>query len=235
MIILGKIESFWAKTSSDRFVWWLRRRGVKVGDQVVFHQRKNVTIDLTRPCLLEIGNNVHFTQGLTILTHGYDWIVLRNLFHEVIASSGKVTVGNNVFIGYNVTILKGVSIGDNSIIGAGSVVTGRIPANSVAAGNPARVICTIEEYYQKRRQRYIEEAKEYARCIWSQYRRLPVPADFWEEFPIFLDGNESCNSIDIKRQLGNSFTHYTRNHKSIYRDFSAFLDDCGLEGYERIH
>jgi acetyltransferase-like isoleucine patch superfamily enzyme len=78
-----------------------------VGDSVIFHQRKNVTIDLTRPCLLEIGNNVHFTQGPTILTHGFDWVVLRNLFHEIIASSEKVTVGSNKFIGRNVTIIKG--------------------------------------------------------------------------------------------------------------------------------
>lgn len=228
MSILRKIESFWAKTSSERFVRWLRRQGVKVGNQVVFHQRKNVTVDLTRPCLLEIGDKVHFTQGLTILTHGFDWVVLRNLYHEVIASSGKVTVGNNVFIGYNVTILKGVSIGDNSIIGAGSVVTKSIPAGSVAAGNPARVISTLEEYYEKRRLCSIDEAKDYARCIKAKYGRTPIQKDFWEEFPLFLDGNESCEGIDIKGQLGDSFNHYARNHKSLYHDFSAFLDDCGL-------
>jgi hypothetical protein len=113
------------------------------------------------------------------------------------------------------------------------VVTGSIPANFVATGNPARVICSIDEYYKKRRQQYIEEAKEYARCIWTRYHRPPVPADFWEEFPIFLNGNESCDSIDMKRQLGNSFSYYTQNHKSIYHNFYAFLDDCGLEGYER--
>jgi acetyltransferase-like isoleucine patch superfamily enzyme len=228
MSIHKKIRSIWAQTSSGRFVQWLRKQGVKVGDQVVFHQRKNVTIDLTRPCLVEIGNNVHFTQGLTILTHGYDWVVLRNLYQEVIASSGKVTIGNNVFVGYNVTILKGVTIGDNSIIGAGSVVTRSIPANSVAAGNPARLICTIEAYYQKRRARYIEEAKDYARCIQSRYRRRPVPADFWEEFPLFLDGNKPCDDIDIQKQLGDSFAHHVHNHKSVYHDFPAFLNDCGL-------
>jgi len=51
-----------------------------------------------------------------------------------------VTIGNNVWIGGNVTILPGVTIGDNCTIGAGSVVTRDIPDNSVAAGNPARVI-----------------------------------------------------------------------------------------------
>ena len=51
-----------------------------------------------------------------------------------------VTIGDNVWLGGNVTILPGVTIGDNCTIGAGSVVTHDIPANSIAAGNPARVI-----------------------------------------------------------------------------------------------
>lgn len=54
-----------------------------------------------------------------------------------------VTIGNNVWIGGSVTILPGVTIGDNCTIGAGSVVTRSIPANSVAAGNPARVMRKI--------------------------------------------------------------------------------------------
>ena len=54
-----------------------------------------------------------------------------------------VTIGNNVWIGGSVTILAGVTIGDNCTIGAGSVVTHDIPANSVAVGNPARVIRSV--------------------------------------------------------------------------------------------
>ena len=62
-----------------------------------------------------------------------------------------VTIGNDVWIGGNVTILPGVTIGDNCTIGAGSVVTRDIPANSIAAGNPAKIIRTIEknELYEK--------------------------------------------------------------------------------------
>jgi len=55
-----------------------------------------------------------------------------------------VSIGNNVWIGGNVTILPGVSIGDNCTIGAGSVVTHDIPANTLAAGNPARVIKNLQ-------------------------------------------------------------------------------------------
>jgi maltose O-acetyltransferase len=55
-----------------------------------------------------------------------------------------VTIGNDVWIGGNVTILPGVTIGDNCTIGAGSVVTHDIPANSIAAGNPAKLIKMTE-------------------------------------------------------------------------------------------
>lgn len=55
-----------------------------------------------------------------------------------------VTIGNNVWIGGNVTILPGVTIGDNCTVGAGSVVTHDIPANTIAAGNPSKVIKTID-------------------------------------------------------------------------------------------
>jgi len=226
--IFNKIEKLYAKTSSERFVRWLKKKGVTIGENVTFHQRKNVTIDLTRPSLIEIGNDVNFTYGLTLLTHGYDWVVLLRLFNELFASSGRIKIGNNVFVGYNATILKGVTIGDNCIIGSGSVVTRNIPGNSVAAGNPAKVICTIEEYYQKRKGTYIDEAKDYARSIKKNFGRQPDYADFWEEFPIFLDGNEMNDDIPIKKQLGNSFSYYHQNHKSVYANINDFLKDCGL-------
>lgn len=56
-----------------------------------------------------------------------------------------VFIGDNVWLGANVTVLKGVNIGENSIIGAGSIVTHSIPANVIAAGNPCKVIKTISE------------------------------------------------------------------------------------------
>ena len=58
-------------------------------------------------------------------------------------------MGDNVFVGAITTILPGVQIGNNVIIGAGSVVTRSIPDNMVAAGNPAKVICSLEDYKSK--------------------------------------------------------------------------------------
>lgn len=57
--------------------------------------------------------------------------------------ANPITIGDNVWLGINVTVLKGVTIGENSVIGAGSVVTNSIPANVIAAGNPCKVIRTL--------------------------------------------------------------------------------------------
>ena len=84
-----------------------------------------------------IGNNVSFSFRNMLITSTHD----VNDFNKIIASS--IVIGNNVWITSNVIILAGVKIGDNTIIGAGSVVTHDIPANVFAAGNPCRVIKSI--------------------------------------------------------------------------------------------
>lgn len=91
-----------------------------------------------------IGNNV--LMGANVFITDTDFHPLassnRRYSHEKIKIS-PVRIGNNVFIGMDSIILKGVSIGDNSIVGAGSVVTHNIPENSIAAGNPAKIISSI--------------------------------------------------------------------------------------------
>jgi galactoside O-acetyltransferase len=62
---------------------------------------------------------------------------------------GPITVGKNCFIGCRSVILPGVTIGDNVIIGAGSIVNTDVPSNTVAAGSPCKVICTLDEYIEK--------------------------------------------------------------------------------------
>ena len=86
---------------------------------------------------IRIGNNVSMSFHNTIITSTHD----PSNFKTVIGK--PVTIGNNVWITTNVTLLPGVTIGDNTIIGAGSVVTRDIPSNVFAAGNPCRVIKEI--------------------------------------------------------------------------------------------
>ncbi len=197
---LDRVDQKISERHSKSYVKYLRKKGVKVGENTVFFGIKGV--DIPRPCLINIGDNCNIASGVWILSHGYDWAVLRELYHEVLCSSGKVTIEDNVFIGTNAIILKGVTIGKNSIIGAGSIVTRDIPENSVAAGNPCRVIMGIHEYYEKRKKQYIEEAKRYAYELYQDSGEKPTIDKFWEEFPIFLNRNITNKKLPIKKQLG---------------------------------
>jgi hypothetical protein len=102
----------------------------------------------TEPWLVNLGENVHITLEVKFICHDGGTLILRRFVPDLEITK-PITVGNNVYIGVRTIILPGVNIGDNSIIGAGSIVTKDIPPNSVAAGIPARVIKTTDEYFGK--------------------------------------------------------------------------------------
>lgn len=114
----------------------------------------------TERARLRVGDRTEFNNNLTIKSEGAgirigsDCLIGAHVeifdsdFHDLHPerrktgppATAEVEIGDNVFIGMGVRILKGVSIGSDAVIGAGSVVTGSIPAGVIAAGNPARVI-----------------------------------------------------------------------------------------------
>ncbi len=102
----------------------------------------------TEAYLITIGDNVTLTNNITFHTHDGGVGLFRSEF-KGINVFGEIKIGNNVFIGSNTTILPNVSIGSNVVIGASSVVTKDVPDNVVVAGNPSRVLSTLEEYKQK--------------------------------------------------------------------------------------
>lgn len=83
------------------------------------------------------------------MAHDYSYAVLRPVYHSMFYKAGRVKIGDNVFLGMRSLILMNTIIGDNVVVGAGAVVSGNIPSNVVVAGNPARIVCTLEEYYKK--------------------------------------------------------------------------------------
>ena len=227
--IVNKIKRRYALRNERAFVKYLRENGVRIGDGCHIGEPKTVTIDITRPYLVEIGNMVRMNKGFTLLTHDFATSVLTNVYGEFIPSSGKVKIGNNVYFAQKCTVMKGVTIGDNCIIGYGSLVTKNIPSNSVVAGSPARVICTLEEYYKKRKIKALEESLELANEIQRYYKRKPVPTDFKEEFVYFVSGNEieKYPELPIRHQLttmGDCFDRWVRDHKAPYKSFEEFLD-----------
>lgn len=104
----------------------------------------NSRIDALMPQFVEIGDNFISAPGSIILSHDSSLF-----FHEKKYRIEKVKIGDNVFLGANAIILPGVTVGDGVIIGAGAVVTKDIPDNCVVAGNPARIICSVEDYIEK--------------------------------------------------------------------------------------
>ena len=124
----------------------LVKMGLKVGKN--FKRLNGVILDPSHCWLIEIGDNVTMAPRVHILCH--DASTKQHLGYTKL---GRVTVGDNVFIGAESVVLPGVTIGSNVIIGANSTVTHDIPENSVAVGSPARVICTLDEYLEKEKAR----------------------------------------------------------------------------------
>ena len=113
----------------------------------------NFNLTLVDDTDIYVGDKVMFAPNVTVATAGHP--INPELRYQAMQYNIPVHIGNNVWIGANAVVLPGVTIGDNSVIGAGSVVTKDIPANVVAVGNPCRVIREIGEhdkiYYYKDR------------------------------------------------------------------------------------
>jgi len=123
-----------------------RQRGVNIGEgSCIYH---NVVLD-DQKGMITIGKNCVLT-GCTILAHDASTNKLLGLKYGEPSITQPVTVEDDCFIGYGSIVLMGVRVGRGSIVGAGAVVTRNVPPYSVVAGNPAKVVCTVDELVQKR-------------------------------------------------------------------------------------
>lgn len=224
--IIRFIKNLWVRRSSQSLINFYRNKGIKIGKGTIFRYPKNTTIDTMRPSLITIGNNVDINDHFSIKAHDFGHRVFLPLFGEFLSSSGVVSIGNNVYFGTNVTVLKGGIIGDNCIIGAGSLVNKPIPSNSVAAGVPCRVICTIEEYYKKRQEQWVDEAIVYANAIRERENREPTISDFRPEFGLFIDKHniEKYDLAPIKSRLKDKYEYWLEHHKAPFDGFEDFLE-----------
>lgn len=218
--------------NSDDYIKLLKMEGIKIGNGTYFFGITSTVIDTQRPCLLEIGEYCKITAGVKILTHDYSRSVLRMKYGDIIGEAKKTIIKNNVFIGMNSIILPGACIGNNVIIGAGSIVSGNIPDDVVIGGNPAKVIRGIEEHYQIRKSKYIEEAKNYARYL-SEIGTKPTIQNMGEFFPIYLERKKSeleRNNINTRLNGDNEkdiIDNFLKS-KPIYKNFDEFIKDCNI-------
>ena len=147
-----------------------KAKGVRLGKNVSIISPISPVIFSSEPYLISIGDNTTISFEVAFITHDAATRVIRNLSdgNPETVIYGTIEVGKNCFIGARSTILPNVKIGDNTIIGACSLVNRSIPANVVAAGNPCKVICTLDEYREKHKDEFLymvslpyEEKKKY--------------------------------------------------------------------------
>ena len=213
------------KADSKTYIEYLRSLGMKIGEETTIYVPTKTQIDTTRPWLISIGNNVKITENVTILTHGFDWSVLKGVYGDILGSG--VAIGNNVFIGMKSTILKGVHIGNNVIIGANSLVNKDIPDNCVAAGNPCKVIMGLEAYHEKRKAAQVAEARELVQLYRERYGREPDEKALHEFFWLFTDGNDELPECwESMMKLGGNYEYtkeqFKKNNKK-FKDMDEFL------------
>ncbi|MCW5977111.1 MAG: acyltransferase [Bryobacteraceae bacterium] len=122
-------------SAEERRIERLRALGVKIGQGCLIYTDGFST----EPYLIEIGDHVGIAKGTEFVTHEPALWLVRDRYPNA-QVFGRIVVGSNTFIGINCVILPNTTIGRGCIVGAATVVRGLVPDDSVAYGNPARVI-----------------------------------------------------------------------------------------------
>lgn len=223
---LLEVILYGSKRCSNSYIQYLRKQGVEIGEGTIFYEPLTNVIDATNPRMLTIGENVRITRGVVILTHDYSWSVLAGVYGECLGGIAPVTIGNNVFIGMDAHILKGVTIGDNVIIGAGSVITCDCESNSVYAGNPARKLMTLDDYYKKKKGKCIHEAREITRKHANstlQEKQIAL-----REFCALYSTTEDPQLRQLIKDTGyeEKCTEFYSNRIPPFENLEAFVNNC---------
>jgi acetyltransferase-like isoleucine patch superfamily enzyme len=146
--IITKIFSIIEDVKYRSYYKTCQKRGLKLGKNVILRNGINFG---SEPFLIEIGDNTKIGSGVTFTNHDGGTFVLKQMEkYKDARRFERVKIGSNCLIAPNSTVMLGAEVGDYSILGYGSILTTSIPSHSVFAGSPAKFICTIEEYGEKR-------------------------------------------------------------------------------------
>jgi acetyltransferase-like isoleucine patch superfamily enzyme len=140
MIILRALIRFWVRFR----LWAYKSQGLQVADDCRFH---GVPDFGSEPYLISIGKHVAIAPEVAFITHdGGTYVFREQERYRKVIKYGWITVHDNCVIGQRSIILPGVTIGPNSVVAAGSVVTRSVPPGYLVAGNPAKPVMTVGQY-----------------------------------------------------------------------------------------
>lgn len=206
MSLVGKLKHlrrrflYGDRADSETYLNHLKSVGIKIGEGCVIWSPELTHVEEANPHLITIGSYVDMTGPVTILCHDYSVGVTKRWSHgEVLGSQKKVTIGSNVFLGWGCTVLAGTTIGDNAVIGAHAVATGNLPGGYIYAGSPAKPVCSVKEYYEKRKKRQLDEALVVYAAYKERFGKVPPIQVFHEYFYLFTTNpDELCEALRRK-------------------------------------
>ena len=138
------------RKSQDYYQFFLSKNGVKFNGKAKYI---GLTSTFDNHGIITINSNVVISEEVVFLTHDYSPVNPNKEFNSITCGYpwiGDISIGENSFIGIRVLILPGTKIGKNCIVGAGAVIKGDIPDNSIVAGNPAKIICKTSDWIKKK-------------------------------------------------------------------------------------
>lgn len=183
MSILHRIYNRLFRKPSKSQIEQLQERGLKLGANNIIHSPD--CFDSLYPWLIEVGDNCMFSTEVKVLAHDSSTCFVTDY-----AKVGRVRIGSNVYLGFRTTVLCNVTIGDNVIVGANSLVNKDLASGGVYAGNPARYICSIEEYRGKQ-EALLEHAPKYE----ESWRYWANDASMEERFRMKDELSNTCGYI----------------------------------------
>jgi len=186
--LASKVNGWIQKVRVERRWAHLRKMGMQIGRNVFLPD--STWIDASHCFLISVGDNCGFGEECMILAHDAQ----MDEFLDA-ARIGRVVIHPSCHIGARTVILAGVEIGPRTIVGANSVVSSSLPPDTVCAGIPAKVICTLEQYLERHRQKLTGSEKfdymKYDLRFLTPERRAEIVAAVAQEDAYMVGGHSA--------------------------------------------